>query len=251
MDSTEKQNAVPHPPLAEYYAEEAQRRKFVSELFDKTAHNYDWVIKAMSFGSGNWYRNQALIRAGLEEGMDALDVATGTGPVAVSIKKIVGEKGSVIGLDQSINMLREASRHVDMMLVQSDAGTMPFTDNSFNFLSMGYALRHVADINELFQEYCRVLKPGGKVLLMELTSPDSKIGFMMTKFYMRSIVPLVARIGTRSKDSKILMKYFWDTIEHCVRPNIIMDAMKTAGFENVSRHKVLGVFSEYTAVKGR
>ncbi len=240
---------VPHPPLKKYYAEEKQRRQFVSELFDKTAHQYDWVIKAMSFGSGNWYRNDALLRAGLKKDMSVLDIATGTGPVAISIKKIVGENGSVIGLDRSINMLTETKRNLQLDVVQSDAAALPFADNCFDFLSMGYALRHVDDLAGLFVEYHRVLKPGGRVLIMELTSPKSKIGFMLTKFYMRGIVPLVARIGTGSKDAKILMTYFWDTIEHCVRPEGIQEAMNKAGFTDVSRHKVLGVFSEYTAIK--
>ncbi len=241
--------AVPHPPLQEYYSEEAQRRKFVSELFDKTAHHYDWVIRAMSFGSGNWYRNQALLRAGLKPEMAVLDIATGTGPVAQSISRIVSGNGSVVGLDRSINMLHETAKHMHLPLVQADAGVLPFPDQSFDFITMGYALRHVDDLHGLFSEYFRVLRPGGKILLMELTSPDSRLGFILTKFYMRRIVPLIARLGTGSKDAKTLMTYFWDTIEHCVRPDGIIEQMKLAGLEDVRRHKVLGIFSEYTGLR--
>lgn len=241
---------VPHPPLKDYYDEESQRRTFVSSLFDKTAHNYDWIIRAMSLGSGNYYRYQALLRAGLKGGMQVLDVATGTGPVADAIRRIVGSQGSVTGLDRSINMLKETQQNVKgIPLIQSDAAALPFPANSFDFLSMGYALRHVDSLESTFAEYFRVLKPGGKMLLMELTSPDSKLGLMITKFYMRSIVPLVAKLGTGSQDSKTLMAYFWDTIENCVRPNIIMDTMAKVDFEDVNRHVSIGIFSEYTAVK--
>lgn len=245
----EDNRVVPHPPLTEYYAEEKQRRQFVSTLFDKTAHNYDWIIRAMSLGSGNYYRYQALLRAGLKEGMDVLDVATGTGPVAASIRRIIGENAMIIGLDRSINMLKETQQNVGVPLVQSDAGAIALPADTFDFLSMGYALRHVDDIEKTFEEYYRVLKPGGKVLLLELTSPDSKIGFIFTRFYMRKIVPMVARLGTGSKDSKTLMAYFWDTIENCVRPQKIMDSIAAAGFTDVKRHTNLGIFSEYTAVK--
>ena len=161
MSAPEKETElVPHPPLKKYYAEEKQRRQFVSELFDKTAHQYDWVIKAMSFGSGNWYRNDALLRAGLKKDMSALDVATGTGPVAISIKKIVGENGSVIGLDRSINMLTETKRNLQLDVVQSDAAALPFPDKSFDYVILLEVIEHLYNPQFVINEISRILKPG-------------------------------------------------------------------------------------------
>ena len=237
---------APHPNLHDYY-EDGSRREFISDIFDKTAHHYDWIIRAMSLGSGDWYRKQALLRAGLARGMDVLDVATGTGPVAQPAHELVGESGSVTGLDRSINMLRNNRMRSILPMVQSDAARLPFPDQRFDFLSMGYALRHVDDLGVTFAEYHRVLRPGGKVLLLELTRPDSRMGTRVARFYLRTIVPRVARLGCSSRDAQLLMEYFWDTVEQCVRPATIMDALTAAGFTEVRRGRQVGVFSEYSA----
>ncbi|WP_455212159.1 class I SAM-dependent methyltransferase [Kaarinaea lacus] len=245
----DKNPLIPHPPLKQYYADEDHRRGFVSWLFDETACHYDWIIRAMSFGSGNWYRKQALARAGLAENMQVLDVATGTGPVAKTASEIVGPSGQVFGLDRSFNMMKEARKIVSVPFIHSDAGRLPFPDNTFDFLSMGYALRHVDDLNGTFDEYFRVLKPGGTVLILELTQPKSSLGRKFVKFYLRRIVPKIARLGSRSKDAETLMTYFWDTIENCVSPDTILSAMNQSGFENTNRNCALSIFSEYTARK--
>ena len=245
----DKNPLIPHPPLKQYYADEDHRRGFVSWLFDETACHYDWIIRAMSFGSGNWYRKQALLRAGLVKDMQVLDVATGTGPVAKTASEIIGSSGQVFGLDRSFNMMKEARKAVSAPFIHSDAARLPFADNTFDFLSMGYALRHVDDLNRTFDEYLRVLKPGGKVLILELTQPKSSIGRKAVKFYLRNIIPKIARLGSRSKDAETLMTYFWDTIENCVSPDTILTAMSQSGFENTKRNCALSIFSEYTASK--
>lgn len=239
----------PHQVLPQYYADSSRRREFVSNLFDDTAKYYDWIIKAMSFGSGNWYRKSALLRAGLRSGMHVIDVASGTGPVSQSELDVVGSRGSVVSVDRSYNMLDIARKSIPTPPVQASAEDLPFAANQFDFLSMGYALRHVDDLNDTFTEYFRVLKPGGSVLIMELTPPNSAIGRRFVKFYLNTVVPTMARLGTRSNEARTLMKYFWDTIESCVPPQSILDAMKRSGFVDVRRHCISGVFSEYVGRK--
>jgi len=162
---------------------------------------------------------------------------------------IVGPHGSVVSVDRSYNMLDVARKSVPTPGIQASAEDLPFPDNQFDFLSMGYALRHVDDLNDTFAEYRRVLKPGGSVLIMELTPPKSAIGRRFVKFYLNSVVPTIARIGTRSDDARTLMKYFWDTIDSCVPPQSILDAMKRSGFADVSCHCISGVFREYVGRK--
>ncbi|MBE9516251.1 MAG: class I SAM-dependent methyltransferase [Proteobacteria bacterium] len=239
----------PHPVLEEYYGDASRRRKFVSTLFDDTAKYYEWIIRAMSFGSGEWYRKVALNRTGLVKGMSVLDVATGTGPVSRSAKKIVGDTGEVIGLDRSINMLTESAKYDDYPMVQASAEGIPFPDDHFDLLSMGYALRHVDDLKNTFKEYARVLKPGGKVLVLEVTRPATRIGFLLSKFYLRIIIPSISAIFNRDRRAGELMRYYWDTIEFCVPPEKILTAMTEAGLKNANRHRVFGIFSEYTAEK--
>lgn len=239
----------PHRVLPRYYADVSHRRAFVSKLFDDTAKHYDWILKVISFGSGNRYRRTALLRAGLRPGMHVLDVASGTGPVSRSELEVVGREGSVVSVDRSYNMLDVARKSVRTPAVQASAEALPFPDDQFDFLSMGYALRHVDDLNHTFAEYRRVLKRGGSVLIMELTAPESAVGRRLVRFYLSAVVPAVARVGTRSNEAGTLMKYFWDTIESCVPPQAILDAMQRSGFAKVKCHCISGVFREYTGEK--
>jgi demethylmenaquinone methyltransferase/2-methoxy-6-polyprenyl-1,4-benzoquinol methylase len=236
----------PHATLTQYYPDEPGRRKFVSWLFDETAHHYDWIIRVMSFGSGTWYRGDALGRAGLGPGMRLLDVACGTGPVAEAALKIVGAEGRVVGLDPSAGMLRETRARLQVPLVQGTAEGLPIAAGSFDMVSMGYALRHVADLDATFAEYRRVLKPGGRVLILEWTRPRSRAGLAATRLYLKHLVPAIARLGTGDRDAQLLMRYFWDTIENCVPPETILAALARAGFAEVKRNAVFGIFSEYT-----
>lgn len=202
----------------------------------------------MSFGSGHWYRRQALRRTGLKPGDRYLDVACGTGVLTHHGSRFAGTQGLALGLDPSQGMLRQASQKGLPHLLQGRAEFLPFADDSFSVLTMGYALRHVTDLRRTFAEYRRVLSPNGRILILEITPPKSKLGFVALKVYLRFWVPMVARLGG-GRDAQTLMKYYWDTIEHCVNPETIQNALREAGFRSVGRRRTLGVFSEYLAVK--
>lgn len=238
----------PHPVLSQYYLRESERRKKVDEMFDASAPHYEWITGMMSFGSGRWYRAQALRRHGLEEGMRLLDVGSGTGALALSAQERVGPIGRVVALDPCAGMLAEARTNGVETTILGLAEAIPFNDGGFDMLTMGYALRHVADLGQAFAEFRRVLRPGGKVLLLEITRPRNRSGFHLLRFYMRGVVPQITRIFRRSPEARVLMRYYWDTIEHCVPPNTILFALEQAGFAQVQRNSQLGIFSEYTGI---
>lgn len=239
----------PHPLISRYYADEPGRKEWVNGMFDATAGDYDWINAMMSLGSGRYYRSTALRRQGLGPGMRLLDVGTGTGVIACAAQQQVGPDGEVIAVDPSEGMLEQA-RTAGVNTTRLGVGEdLPAPDGYFDMLTMGYALRHVADLETTFREYLRVLKPGGKVLLLEITRPRNRIGYWILKFYLRGIVPLLTRIFRRSRQGQTLMRYYWDTIEYCVPPETILAALRRAGFESVDRHAVLGIFSEYTGIK--
>ena len=160
-------STAPHPVLRKYYDRDADRRSFVRALFDATAEDYDFVCQVMSLGSGQFYRRWALTRTGLRPGAKLLDVATGTGLVARSAIDVLREPPAVVGLDSSGGMLRKARRTLTSPLVQGRAEALPFRSDRFDLLSMGYALRHVAELEVTFREFLRVLKPGGRLLIVE------------------------------------------------------------------------------------
>lgn len=247
-ESSQKSAPVaPHPPLTRYFDKAADRRGFVSRIFDTTAVHYDWINGVMSLGTGVTYRKDALNRAGIGAGMRVLDVCMGSGQVSRAAAGLVGEEGWVCGLDASFNMLREARPFVSIPLTQAFVEQLPVADESFDAITMGYALRHVTDLKETFREYRRVLRPGGRLLILEFTRPRSKIIFHMARFYLRRVVPSLARL--KGRDARILMEYFWDTIENCVPPEAILEAMADVGFAEPSRFGQIELFSEYTAAK--
>jgi demethylmenaquinone methyltransferase/2-methoxy-6-polyprenyl-1,4-benzoquinol methylase len=239
----------PHPLLERYYRNEEERRSRIGTMFDEAATDYDWINQALSFGSGAWYRKQALLRAGLEPGMRVLDTGSGTGVVAAQAQSIVGSGGGVVALDPSLGMLSHAAKRGVRRRVRAVAEVLPFPDQRFDLLSMGYALRHVVDLRATFREYRRVLKPGGRVLLMEITPPSSRLGHGLLGFYMGRIAPLMARFGRGGKSSQEMMEYYWDTTESCVPPAVILQALAEAGFSTPERNVEHGIFSEYTATR--
>lgn len=239
----------PHPVLREYYQSERDRASFVTTLFDGAARHYDWVGHLLAFGSGPYYRRRTLALAGLRPHMKLLDVATGTGQVARAATRILGDPRAVMGLDPSVGMLREARKAHAGPLVQGTAEAIPVRDDVFDMLSMGFALRHVATLEVAFAEYRRVLKPGGRLLLLEVSRPRSAVIRWGIRVYLQQVLPLIIRIGTGSPDARVLMKYYWDTIDQCVPPAMILGALRQTGFVQVQHRVVGGCLSEYVAVK--
>jgi len=239
----------PHPVLDKYYPSDADRQSFVGTLFDGAARHYNRIGTMLDLGSGPWYRRWALRRAGLRPGMRLLDVATGTGLVARGAVRTLGEPGRVVGVDPSRGMLREARKALASPLVQGRAEALPFRDDLFDMLSMGFALRHVPDLEAAFREYRRVLKPGGRVVLLEVSRPRSTISRWLIRVHLQHILPLMARISTRSQPAQLLMKYYWDTIDRCVPPETILEVLRRGGFVDVNRGTLFGFLSEYSASK--
>jgi demethylmenaquinone methyltransferase/2-methoxy-6-polyprenyl-1,4-benzoquinol methylase len=127
--------------------------------------------------------------------------------------------------------------------------TLPFRNECFDFISNGYGLRHVPDLIQTFREYRRVLKPGGRILLLEISRPRSRIAFHLTRLYLGKLIPIVTLMGTGSRDAVLLMKDLWASIAECVPPEVILSALTRIGFREVECRVVLGIFSEYVAQK--
>src|SRR5262249_30757971 len=153
------------------------------------------------FGAGQRYRRDALLRAGLRPGMTVLDVGIGTGLLAREIVPVIGPAGRLTGLDPSWNMMAAARRRLGHRLVRGVGEALPFGDAEFDFVTMGYALRHVDDLDNTFDEYRRVLKDGGRLLLLEITRPASSAGLILARAYFGGVVPLVTRLATGSANA--------------------------------------------------
>ncbi len=235
---------APHPPLRQFYGAPHDRERFVKDLFDGSAPWYDWAIAFFSFGSGNWYRRQVLARAGLNKGDRVLDIATGTGVVA---REALSITPSVVGLDPSIGMLVAGREKARLTNVQGKSELLPFRDGSFDLITIGFALRHFADLDGVFRECARVLRPNGKLLILEITAPRSRLARALLGIYMGGVVPAAAAIITRHARVARMLRYYWATTRDCVRPEVILSAMRSAGFRDERRDVDLAIFSKYSA----
>jgi demethylmenaquinone methyltransferase/2-methoxy-6-polyprenyl-1,4-benzoquinol methylase len=240
---------LPHPLIKTRFKTEAQKADFVNQLFDRSAQYYDGVVSWGFLGTGTEYRRWALCQHGLRPGQRLLDVGCGTGLVALEAVKVLGTAENITCLDPSAGMLSVAKLKLNARFLQGRAEEIPLPDGSFDFLTMGYALRHVRSLDQAFHEYHRVLARGGKVLLLEITKPSNRVGAAVLKVYFNGLYPWLARIFTGSEAAQELIKYYWETIEACIRPELILETLSRAGFSQVKRDTQFGVLSEYSAVK--
>lgn len=238
---------APHAPLDSYYEREANRHAYVVDLFNRSAPHYNTIEKI--FGNiGLWYRGFSLRRAGLAPGMRVLDVAMGTGAVARNAARLVGPDGRVFGIDPSVGMIAQAQKVFHGPVTRGVAGQLPFADNQFDFLTMGIALRHVADLAETFGEYFRVLKPGGTLWILEAHVPPSGIGHWFTSLMWAKVIPGLTLLFTRNHDAKLLMDYYWDTIDQAATYETLMETIQAVGFDR-PRYRMAHPVCEYVATK--
>jgi demethylmenaquinone methyltransferase/2-methoxy-6-polyprenyl-1,4-benzoquinol methylase len=183
--------------------------------------------------------------------MRVLDVACGPGLVTQCALSLARPSGSVIGLDPSIGMLHEAQKGPCRNLVRGVGESLPFPNECFDFLSMGYALRHVPDLHVAFAEFRRVLKPGGIVLMLEISRPRSALLLRLSRFYIKTVLGAAFAAGTGDEDMKKLMAYWWETTEQCVPPETIIEALNASGFRECQvKEWFSGLLRDYRAVKG-
>lgn len=240
---------APHVPLTDYYRTEQDRQAYLRQIFDDTAPDYDRIESMLAWGTGSRYRREALERAGLVKGMKVLDVGVGTGLVAAQACLLTGDPALVTGVDPSPGMMAASKLPKTMVLLEGRAESLPFPDNHFDFVSMGYALRHISDLGVAFTEFERVLKPGGRLCILEITQSQNRLGKWVLKNYMRGVIPLLTRLISRQKQSATIWRYYWDSIEACVPPEQVMATLTATGLTHVRRHLEIGIFSEYQAIK--
>lgn len=178
----------------------------LTTYFRKIAPHYDLVNTLISFGLHHYWRRFAVEKANLHPGQQVLDVCCGTGLITKDLAKKVGPRGYVAGLDLSLPMLkiaaknlRELSRSHRIQLVEGNAMDLPFPDNSFDRAVIGYGLRNVADMRQALRELYRVLKPGGRIVGLELGKPRYPLLNKLYALYSATFPPLVGLLLTGDK----------------------------------------------------
>jgi demethylmenaquinone methyltransferase/2-methoxy-6-polyprenyl-1,4-benzoquinol methylase len=169
--------------------------------------------------------------------------------VTRAIAEILSGKGRVCGLDPSEGMIAQARKALPVEFQIGHAEDLPFPDGSFDFLSMGYALRHVVDLQGAFAEFHRVLRPSGRLMILEVSRPRTRLGLILSRLYFRDILPCLSWVITGNHDARRMMSYYWETIQACVPPAIILQTITSVGFQEVKHNVEVGIFSTYIALK--
>lgn len=174
----------------------------VQAIFNRIAPQYDQMNSVISLGTHRIWRQQVMQAMTVRPGDFALDLCCGTGDWTLALAQAVGPAGQVVGLDFSDVMLQEAQRKVRaanlrdrITLRQGDAMDLPYSDNSFNLVTIGFGLRNVPDANQVLREMTRVVKPGGQVVCLETSQPTNPVIHAGWQVYFGHVVPLMGRFA--------------------------------------------------------
>jgi demethylmenaquinone methyltransferase / 2-methoxy-6-polyprenyl-1,4-benzoquinol methylase len=221
-------------------------------MFDRIAGVYDLMNTAMTAGLHHRWRERAADHAGLETGDRALDVCCGTGDLALALAPRVGPEGSVIGADFSEPMLelarrKAAERGVGQVTFEwADALELPYGDAEFEAVTVGFGVRNLADIGAGLAEMVRVLRPGGRLVILEITQPRRPPLSTFYSLWFDRIVPL---LGTLAGDREAYT-YLPESVKRFPPPEGLAAEMDEAGFERI-RYTVLagGIIAIHSGVR--
>jgi demethylmenaquinone methyltransferase / 2-methoxy-6-polyprenyl-1,4-benzoquinol methylase len=210
----------------------------VWKMFDRIAPRYDILNRILSFGLDiSWRRRVARCLPDRKD-LKVLDLATGTGDLPLSLLSNSQNIASIVGLDMSPEMLAIAERKIAKQnlrnvigLVHADAVEIPFADNSFDAVTIAFGIRNVPDINIALREMYRVLKPAGKIIILEFSLPENIVMKTLFLLYLKTFVPVVGAII--SGDYKAY-RYLNKTVETFLSRKELCLLMQNAGFMNVN-----------------
>ncbi|MFU0768215.1 demethylmenaquinone methyltransferase [Staphylococcus pasteuri] len=185
-------------------AENNAKKEQVHTVFQNISKKYDRLNNIISFEQHKVWRKHVMKEMSVKKGSKALDVCCGTADWTIALSKAVGPEGEVTGIDFSENMLevgREKTSNMDNInLVHGDAMNLPFDDNSFDYVTIGFGLRNVPDYLGALKEMNRVLKPGGMVVCLETSQPTLPVFKQVYRLYFKFVMPIFGKLFAKSKE---------------------------------------------------
>jgi demethylmenaquinone methyltransferase/2-methoxy-6-polyprenyl-1,4-benzoquinol methylase len=221
--------------------DETDKASRVRGVFDSVASKYDVMNDLMSMGMHRLWKAYTITASGVREGQKVLDIAGGTGDLAMAFAKRVGPRGTVVHTDINEAMLstgRDRLINEGYMLPTTicDAEHLPFPDNSFDIVSVAFGLRNMTHKDQALKEMCRVLKPGGRLLVLEF----SKVAKPLEKAYDWYSFNLLPKIGKVVANDEASYRYLAESIRMHPDQATLKAMMKDAGFGHVDVHNMTG-----------
>jgi demethylmenaquinone methyltransferase/2-methoxy-6-polyprenyl-1,4-benzoquinol methylase len=216
----------------------------VAEVFHSVAGNYDLMNDLMSGGIHRLWKRVTIEMSGVRPGHHVLDIAGGTGDLAAKFSRIVGPEGTVVLADINDSMLKVGRDRLDdrgitynVRFSQADAQHLPFPDNTFDVITIAFGLRNVTDKDMALRSMLRVLKPGGKLLVLEFSKPPNPLLSKIYDGYSFNVLPKLGKLFANDADS---YQYLAESIRMHPNQETLLQMMDTAGFENTDYHNMTG-----------
>jgi len=212
------------------------KKEFVRKMFDDISPNYDFLNHFLSFGTDIYWRKKFIKKLNINNDTLILDVACGTGDLGFEILK--RHSVSVTGIDLSpkmVELARKKSRMkkiYNISFVEGDAENLPFESNSIDCLTISYGFRNISNYEKALEEFYRVIKPGGKLGILEFSKPTSKIIGFIYKIYFHHIIPRIASFFSRSD----AYRYLPESVDYFPSRNNIYHKIIYSGFQRAELH---------------
>jgi len=216
----------------------------VADVFHSVAARYDLMNDLMSGGIHRIWKRFTIELSGVRKGNAVLDIAGGTGDLAARFAELVGYEGRVVLADINASMLQvgrdkllDTGRLGNIELVQADAQFLPFPDDSFDCVTIAFGLRNVTDKDLALRSILRVLKPGGRLLVLEFSKPENELLSQAYDTYSFRILPFMGRLVANDSDS---YRYLAESIRKHPDQETLLDMIEDAGFAQCQFHNMTG-----------
>ncbi|MGB1199322.1 MAG: bifunctional demethylmenaquinone methyltransferase/2-methoxy-6-polyprenyl-1,4-benzoquinol methylase UbiE [Thalassotalea sp.] len=224
--------------------ETKEKESKVASVFHSVAQQYDVMNDLMSFGVHRLWKRFTIDASGVRPGNSVLDLAGGTGDLTAKFSRLVGKEGKVILADINSSMLkvgrdklRDKGLVQNIEYVQANAQYLPFEDNSFDIVTIAFGLRNVTDKDMALRSIYRVLKPGGRLLILEFSKPEQELLNKAYDFYSFNILPKMGELVAKDGES---YQYLAESIRMHPDQETLKGMMENAGFEQAGYKNLTG-----------
>ena len=230
-----------------------QELDFVKEMFDKIAPKYDFLNRLLSMRQDVYWRREMVKAAKLKAGADVLDAACGTCDVGLEVSRVLKSRAAITGLDFSFGMLALGKKKLDsslgraICLVNGDALNLPMKDEQFDAGFMAFGIRNIMNRIGAMEEFHRTLKPGGRIIILELTTPQKGLMRKLYLLYFQKILPLIGSFFSKHGNA---YAYLPESVLKFPDPVSFAGQMKAAGFKEIRfKEMTLGIVTLFVGTK--